>query len=63
MPATRKSGGTGLGLSIVKHIVNRHKGELDVRSTPGAGTTFNVRFPADVISTVSRTPAQAAGNA
>jgi two-component system phosphate regulon sensor histidine kinase PhoR len=60
---SRESGGTGLGLSIVKHIVNRHKGELDVRSTPGAGTTFNVRFPADVISTVSRTPAQAAGNA
>ena len=33
---SRDSGGTGLGLAIVKHIVERHRGTLDIRSTPGA---------------------------
>jgi two-component system phosphate regulon sensor histidine kinase PhoR len=43
---SRESGGTGLGLAIVKHIVERHKGSLDVRSTVGVGTTVTVRLPA-----------------
>jgi len=42
---SRDSGGTGLGLAIVKHIVERHRGTLDIRSTPGAGTTVEVRLP------------------
>ena len=42
---TTKSGGTGLGLSITQHIINEHKGEIVYESTPGAGTTFNVRLP------------------
>ena len=42
---SRESGGTGLGLAIVKHIVERHRGSLDIRSTPGAGTTVSVRLP------------------
>lgn len=41
----RASGGTGLGLAIVKHIVEAHKGRVDVRSTPGQGSTFTVYFP------------------
>ena len=45
-----ESGGTGLGLSIVKHIVHRHQGALDVRSSPGEGTRFVVRFPTEVIT-------------
>ena len=39
---SRDKGGTGLGLAIVKHIVNRHRGKLDIRSVPGEGSTFTV---------------------
>lgn len=42
---SRESGGTGLGLAIVKHIVERHRGTLDIRSRLGAGTTVEVRLP------------------
>src|SRR5690606_26719975 len=37
---SRKEGGTGLGLSIVKHIIESHEQTINVRSTPGIGTTF-----------------------
>ncbi len=37
--------GSGLGLSIVKHIVLRHGGQVQVRSTLGAGTEFIVTLP------------------
>lgn len=42
---SRESGGTGLGLAIVKHIVERHRGSLDIRSTVGVGTSISVRLP------------------
>ena len=42
---SRESGGTGLGLAIVKHIVERHRGALDIRSEPGSGTEVIVSFP------------------
>ena len=47
---SRESSGTGLGLSIVKHIVQRHRGVLDIRSNPGEGTSFDIRFPAEVVT-------------
>ena len=31
---SRDSGGTGLGLAIVKHIVERHRGTLDINRPP-----------------------------
>lgn len=42
---SRESGGTGLGLSIVKHIVVQHGGMIEARSTPGKGTTIEIRLP------------------
>jgi two-component system, OmpR family, phosphate regulon sensor histidine kinase PhoR len=42
---SREKGGTGLGLAIVKHIVNRHRGYLDIESEPGQGARFTVTLP------------------
>lgn len=41
----RETGGTGLGLAIARQAVLRHGGTISVESTPGGGTTFEVRFP------------------
>lgn len=42
---SRAIGGTGLGLSIVKHVVERHRGRLEIDSTQGKGTTITVLLP------------------
>lgn len=39
---SREMGGTGLGLAIVKHIVSRHRGLLEIDSSPGEGSVFTV---------------------
>ena len=39
---SRELGGTGLGLAIVKHIVNRHRGKLEIHSQEGEGSKFTV---------------------
>ncbi len=43
---SRQSGGSGLGLAIVRAIVQRNRGDIQVSSTVGEGTTFTVTFPA-----------------
>jgi two-component system sensor histidine kinase SenX3 len=42
----RHVGGTGLGLAIVRHVVGNHKGEVQVQSEEGEGSTFVLRLPA-----------------
>jgi len=42
---SRRLGGTGLGLAIVKHVVNRHRGYMQVESELGEGTIFTVYLP------------------
>lgn len=42
---SRETGGTGLGLSIVKHIINKHGGEISVWSSENVGSTFSIRLP------------------
>ncbi len=42
---SRKEGGSGLGLSISKHIVEAHKGSIEVESKLGVGTKFKIRLP------------------
>ncbi len=43
--STKGDLGTGLGLSMVYGIVERHRGKLEIESTPGQGTAFFIRIP------------------
>ena len=37
--------GVGLGLAVVYGIVDAHRGDIEVKSTLGEGTTFTVTLP------------------
>ena len=41
----RDAGGSGLGLAIVRHVLQRHGGELKIDSIEGRGSTFSCHFP------------------
>ena len=42
---SKKIGGTGLGLAIVKHLINQHRGELNIRSELNKGSEFEIKLP------------------
>ena len=52
---SRDTGGTGLGLAIVKHVCANHGGDCFVWSSVGEGSTFTLKFPAYVNSSISST--------
>jgi len=58
---TKETGkGVGLGLAVSKSIVERHRGQIEVRSELGKGTMFTVTLPVDGIPlSASANPAEA----
>ncbi|HLO95584.1 MAG TPA: phosphate regulon sensor histidine kinase PhoR [Burkholderiaceae bacterium] len=57
---SRDTGGTGLGLSIVKHVAQRHGGELKIDSEVGRGSRFRVALPAARVRAVEALGVEAA---
>lgn len=51
---SREPGGFGLGLSIVKAIMEAHQGTVQVQSTVGRGSMFELRLPASLPTVSSR---------
>lgn len=43
--STKNIEGSGLGLSIAKHIVNKHQGDISVKSQVNEGTCFTIKLP------------------
>jgi signal transduction histidine kinase len=44
-PLVHNTKGSGLGLSLVQHIARAHGGDVQVESTPGAGSKFTIALP------------------
>lgn len=45
--------GTGLGLAVVKRVIEQHSGTIDLRSSPGFGAAFRLRFPLSKVLTAT----------
>ena len=42
---SNRSGGNGIGTMVVERICREHGAEFGLRSIPGKGTVFQIRFP------------------
>jgi PAS domain S-box-containing protein len=51
---TKGDRGTGLGLAMVYGMIQRHRGEIDIESTPGAGTTIRLTLPTPTDATETK---------
>ncbi|UCF94293.1 MAG: hybrid sensor histidine kinase/response regulator [Desulfobacterales bacterium] len=54
--SSKANKGTGLGLFISNKIIEQHRGEIIVKSTPGQGTLFTIRIPTMLPESAKRRP-------